>query len=926
MQEPKAAAPSTDASVSLLFPNVFQNFPYLRPYGSHFLAGGPIGNVLATPMKALEEALEYHQAEVTLGSIDRKRATKAGSASVLTEKELAEAKSELSVVAFPFGIVLHEFGEMSSKWNFSNDSAAPPRLLESATSFIRSIARITTAANADAGRMKKNRQHRANRSSKLGSQDSGPRMTAGDGIRNDWEEAFDAVENSNYEWLCSAGKLIQDFQCLKIDSIHAAISVPDNEKTFVAQELLEFFPVIIVRTTETVHVMSATDGLGQNLSMVLLPYACADDDDDDTEITVIQTDAPAAAGRKQPQHRILEKFPELPDIIKNIIESRSASVTNKDRRVVRGIQPLNVVGITMPELSATLQRDHGVKISKSVLRRMLKAPVRGSISANRYSELVEAKPATHLKVDTVSHTRQHSSSSNVRFAIEYLRSKSAAGHSAVMISCDDYKSVPLIIDASSATPRGVVLQGMDPLHYDHDFVVGSRLLIRTSGYVLSSFNASDVEMADDSEKTEVECKPSPLPNPDARHKAPPPSRRIHTYVRTFDTPCSSNAHICDLYDVIKSLKNPPEYVLVVSDNGGGYNPNNTLTQLHVAKMMTHFPEIKGIMWRTYAPYSSRFNNKIERSWSYFSLGLAGIRLASSLAGELASAKGREKDGVIEKIKSLGRDEASDLFCKLNVEGMRVISTPILPTDHPVIDEVPLRELSTSLTHQKVFQSTAYPEWEQIRHLVRNEYPGCCDFFREPISLPYAEPADLSAIDNRISKLGSKKRPCTDPEPSDSKRQKTVGSDIVCADIVPVSVPSAVVATICAGAENKADEEPDQPCIPGTDVGKVGDTYTIFTTDEHDQYLTYYEFLERYGSVEGVQNKIVIPKAGRRERLQVCIRCAPERIHVGRYQASILRHHRLFHTDPRKNHMKEKHQHHEHQEEPANEYQLVAMDQ
>ena len=99
------------------------------------------------------------------------------------------------------------------------------------------------------------------------------------------------------------------------------------------------------------------------------------------------------------------------------------------------------------------------------------------------------------------------------------------------LNVDDYKCVPLLIDESKDRPRGYVMRGGDPKHLDHDFVLQRKLLIRTSGYVASTFSPKHAEIRGDQPGSQPQAavelgpiaKGSNLKAAEAPRHRPPPS-------------------------------------------------------------------------------------------------------------------------------------------------------------------------------------------------------------------------------------------------------------------------------------------------------------------------------------------------------------------------------------------------------------------
>ena len=718
------------------------------------------------------------------------------------------SESSMAVTAVPLTVprlraVLLEQKQVESKWSLRTD-VPPAALKEAAGPFLAAVARATEALVMEAKECRRNRLKRTSKSAsaelRLGV------MSAGPGIANSWEiarSACDGGEEASLEPL-GAGALadvcdvMEAFGQVKMSILLPMLGMGGAKNSEVLHVILAHLPVLTVATPTETYMVNATDNLWGNLSGITVDPDAARGSGGGDHVLEVLPPVKVPSKKGCTKHRVVADFPDIGEKIEAILGSRGACETVKDRRPGRADAPLKIVSLSLDKIRLALAEEWDIHTSRTTLHRMLAQPRKNS--TQRHSGLVDARPSSHRKTDTVWHPRQHQANAQVVYASEWLRDMYEDGEVCLQLNVDDYKCVPLLIDASKDRPRGYVMRGDDPKHLDHDFVLQRKLLIRTSGYVASTFSPKHAEIRGDQPGSQPQAaaelgpiaKSSNLKAAEAsRHRPPPPTQRMWAVIRDFDEKSDACAHANDVIRIARSLVEAPTALLIVSDNGHGYNPNSDCGKFFAARIMKELPSLKALLLRSHAPYASKFNNKIEREWNRFGLSLAGHRLAASLAPQLVGARGEERNEVLARVRREGKRQAASLFRQITVGSGNVVVS-LAEEEEATWKDMPDVHAFCMKTqsHKAAFEHPMWKEWLVLREYFGQESPGCADF-RGPLQrrlppIPIPEPEDEKWFEGKEKEMEGQRNREAPPNEPPQKCARTDGA------IVAYEVADAIV--------------------------------------------------------------------------------------------------------------------------------------
>ena len=207
-------------------------------------------------------------------------------------------------------------------------------------------------------------------------------------------------------------------------------------------------------------------------------------------------------------------------------------------------------------------------------------------------------------------------------------------------AADGMAKTPLIVDATShlfGAKNRHTLDGDDRNKYDHNIVLGAKLLMENSGVVIC-------RAPPDTNTVKDEFGREHLPRPR-------PVDMCCTLRPVYENQkgCAQYMHWQDIEAAYLSIGEGerPEYIIVSVDNGSGYDPTDELGTYYAAKFAEKYG-IKMLAVLSYAAGQSALHYFVERQWSQFKKANNGMRYGQKfLRGPDGDLEGRRAPTAVE---------------------------------------------------------------------------------------------------------------------------------------------------------------------------------------------------------------------------------------------------------------------------------------
>ena len=239
----------------------------------------------------------------------------------------------------------------------------------------------------------------------------------------------------------------------------------------------------------------------------------------------------------------------------------------------------------------------------------------------------------------------------------------------LFLAVDNMSKLPCVIDATShlfARNRGHTLVADNRNQYDHNIVVGQKLLVETTGIAM--------------------CKSQPykeLTDDIGRPRLPRSKTfAMCDYIRGVPYHIKGTAqavHFRDIRDALKTLPDGelPSVLCICGDNGyrSGFDPTDPVNQHYAGELTRDFPNVMAVCLISYAAGESSMNVLIERPWSQHKKAVVGLRLGlyTFLEGERRAPTSEE---LLPFFECVGKELKDVWEVNVNVaEAGDVISAP-----------------------------------------------------------------------------------------------------------------------------------------------------------------------------------------------------------------------------------------------------------
>ena len=422
----------------------------------------------------------------------------------------------------------------------------------------------------------------------------------------------------------------------------------------------------------------------------------------------------------------LKEHPNLASLITKVLMDHGEEYADR----LREDEKAHVVGIGCRKIAEILGQDYNIRISASTVQRFY-LPVRITDhrrvrDGGRYGFIETIKTTVRNSALCNPKPRGHYCAAKVRWVKELATWAQTTGKlNVTLLHIDDKAKVAVGRDGchflQKASHRGCTLPGDFHNNRDHDFPImykNKSMSITTTGIAVCYWEKSEtIAIMKDKYGRDI--------YPRARPKS------MFAYTRdSADLEKNGDATMAHWDDLIHAYKmahgegkdvfDGPNFVIVISDNGSGYNPKCERNRFWADKFMKTFPWVQVICIKSFEAHESALNFEIEHMWSGFTKALINFIPGSRALG--GKARSPTNDEEYSKVMLDAQKECKELWEKyvnISEDNDSVYSPLVTHREHHNEERMAINNQVYAVCMAKTRKVVEAPENKDLKELLQD---------------------------------------------------------------------------------------------------------------------------------------------------------------------------------------------------------------